>query len=291
MTKIKLIELNYLTTLRFSGEGALELLQGQLTCDMEKVSEQNSCLGALCNIKGRVISSFLVTSGKKSGFNLIGPKETIIKTHETLKKYLPFYKVKGEQDSSYNFYAIEKKGFKKFCGISMPDYKNTLVYDNVRFISYLKKEFLLAIKQAKDKSEFLKDSKTQNSIYEWYLDELYALNIEVTEELSGLYTPHELSYDKTSRIDFNKGCYTGQEIVARMHYRAKNLPKIMLAECNDIDLRVNMTICDKKDKKVGNIVKIVNKSDKSICVLSLKTKELTQEFQVKGTSSTLIPIQ
>ena len=90
MTKIKLIKLDYLSTLRFSGEGALELLQGQLTCDMEKVNEQYSSLGALCNIKGRVISSFLVTPGKKNGFNLIGPKETIIKTHETLKKYLPF---------------------------------------------------------------------------------------------------------------------------------------------------------------------------------------------------------
>ena len=196
-----------------------------------------------------------------------------------------------EQDSSYNFYAIDKKDFKKFFGIEIPDHKNTLVYENVRFISYLKKEFLLAIKQSKDKSEFLKDSKPQNSIYEWFLDEIYALNIEVTEELSGLYTPHELSYDTTRRVDFNKGCYTGQEIVARMHYRAKNLPKIMLAECNEIDLKVNMTICDKKDKKVGNIVKIVNKSDKSICVLSLKTNELTQEFQVKGTSATLIPIQ
>ena len=39
MTKIKLIKLDYLSTLRFSGEGALELLQGQLTCDMEKVNE------------------------------------------------------------------------------------------------------------------------------------------------------------------------------------------------------------------------------------------------------------
>ena len=291
MTNIKLIKLDYLSTLSFSGEGALELLQGQITCDMEKVNEQHSSLGALCNIKGRVVSSFLVTSGKKSEFNLIGPKETLIKTHKTLKKYLPFYKVKVEQDSSYNFYAVEKRGFKKNFGIEIPDYKNTLVYDNVRFISYLKKEFLLAIKQSKAKSEFLKDSKTQNSLYEWFLDELYALNIEVTEELSGLYTPHELSYDRTSRIDFKKGCYTGQEIVARMHYRAKNLPKIMLAECKEIDLKVNMTICDKKDKKVGNIVKIVNKSDKSICGLSLKTDELTQEFQVKGTSTTLIPIQ
>ena len=36
------------------------------------------------------------------------------------------------------------------------------------------------------------------------------------------YTPHELGYHQTNRIDFEKGCYTGQEIVARMHYRAKN---------------------------------------------------------------------
>ena len=60
MKSIDLIELGYLSTLEIIGEGSIDLLQGQITSDMEKVSDNQSCLGALCNIKGRVESSFLV---------------------------------------------------------------------------------------------------------------------------------------------------------------------------------------------------------------------------------------
>ena len=62
----------------------------------------------------------------------------------------------------------------------------------------------------------------------WLIDDINNLNMEITQEISGDYTPHELGYPATARIDFEKGCYTGQEIVARMHYRAKRLPTVLL---------------------------------------------------------------
>lgn len=40
-------------------------------------------------------------------------------------------------------------------------------------------------------------------------------------DTSGKFLPHELNLDKLNAISFNKGCYTGQEIIARMHYRGK----------------------------------------------------------------------
>ena len=60
MKSIDLIELGYLSTLEIIGEGAIDLLQGQITSDMDKVIDNQSSLGALCSIKGRVESSFLV---------------------------------------------------------------------------------------------------------------------------------------------------------------------------------------------------------------------------------------
>ena len=60
MKSNELIELGYLSTLEIIGEGAFDLLQGQITSDMDKVTDHQICLGALCNIKGRVESSFIV---------------------------------------------------------------------------------------------------------------------------------------------------------------------------------------------------------------------------------------
>ena len=71
-----MIILDNLTVITFSGEGAEELLQGQLTCDVLKVSEEQSSLGALCNVKGRVVSSFILTFENPNQFNLICLKET-----------------------------------------------------------------------------------------------------------------------------------------------------------------------------------------------------------------------
>ena len=92
MKSINLIELGYLSTLEIIGEGAIDLLQGQITSDMEKVSDNQSCLGALCNIKGRVESSFLVIKkpSVENAFLLIGNKEVMKATEEILKKYSNF---------------------------------------------------------------------------------------------------------------------------------------------------------------------------------------------------------
>jgi tRNA-modifying protein YgfZ len=44
----------------------------------------------------------------------------------------------------------------------------------------------------------------------------------ITPETSEQFTPHELGYPQIGAVSFNKGCYTGQEIVSRMHYRGKS---------------------------------------------------------------------
>ena len=43
---------------------------------------------------------------------------------------------------------------------------------------------------------------------------------EITNYTSETFTPHDLNYQNQDIINFDKGCYTGQEVVARMHYRA-----------------------------------------------------------------------
>jgi folate-binding Fe-S cluster repair protein YgfZ len=53
-----IIDLSSLSLLAVSGEGAKKLLQGQLTCQMEDISANQSGLGAYCNPQGRILSLF-----------------------------------------------------------------------------------------------------------------------------------------------------------------------------------------------------------------------------------------
>ena len=82
-------------------------------------------------------------------------------------------------------------------------------------------------------------------------------------------------------VDFEKGCYTGQEIVARMHYRAKNLPKIRLGLITKGAVQENMTIQTKLRKKVGNILKVAKKEEGLICIASMKIQDKAEDLEIE----------
>lgn len=93
--------------------------------------------------------------------------------------------------------------------------------------------------------------------------------VEVSAKSVGKFTPHELNYHNLQIIDFQKGCYNGQEVVARMHYRGKlkfGIKKIMLS---DNFLPLNSDITDQNGKKIGETLLL---SEKKALVL-LKNKE------------------
>ena len=287
MDKNKVIDLNYLSVLEITGKGAPDLLQGQITCDINKVNLHNSCLGALCNAKGRIISSFILYLIKEESYGLIGPSKTLIKTETELNKYSPFYQAELKHNKSLSFYGVEKNTFvdfyKKKIGVDV----NTVQINSDKFISYLNKKFILAVIDETDSSVFNNQFEHYKDSNEWHLDEILSFNVEISEKDSEKYTPHELNYDVTKRIDFDKGCYTGQEIVARMHYRSKNLPRLNLVESSDLKIKENMTVNNKENKKVGNIVKVVNLAKKSLCLISTKDKNLHTPLKVKETNSAL----
>jgi len=288
MDKNKITDLNHLSFLEINGEGAFDLLQGQITCDVNKVDSNNSCLGALCNAKGRIISSFILCLLEKGSYGLIGHHKTLKKTEEELQKYRPFYEVEINENLSFSFFGINKETFENTYNkkIVYPD--NTIEIGGSTFISYLGKKFLLAFCDKEGLSEFENLFELDANRIDWKLDEILCQNVEISEENSGKYTPHELNYDVNNRIDFEKGCYTGQEVVARMHYRGKNLPRLNLAETPDLNITENMTLTDQEDKKIGKLVKVVNLDKKSVCLVSAKEKNYVGgPFKIRETNSVL----
>ena len=72
-----------------------------------------------------------------------------------------------------------------------------------------------------------------------------------------------------------------------MHYRSKSLPRLYLAECEGKDIKENMTLCNEKNNKVGNLIKAVNFLEKSLCLISTKEKNLISPLRVRETNSNL----
>ena len=288
MDKNKAIDLNHLSVLEVNGEGSFDLLQGQITCDVSKVSSTNSELGALCNAKGRIISSFNLCYLQDRSYALIGHNEALLKTEEELKKYIPFYKVELKENKSFSFFGVDKNTFEKIYNQQVVQTENTIEVGGCKFINYLGKKFLLAFCNKDGLTEFKNLFVPDKDKAQWNLDEILCQNVEISKDNIGKFTPHELNYDVNDRIDFEKGCYTGQEVVARMQYRSKNLPRLNVAESSDLNITEKMTLTNKEDKKIGNLVKVVNLEKKSVCLISSKKKNyLENSFKVKETNSLL----
>jgi len=290
MNKKRLINLNYLNILEIVGEGAIELLQGQLTCDMGKVSSKNPTQGAICNVKGRIISSFIVVAPNDENTNkfwLIGPELMMKKTQDVLKKYSPFYQVDISILSDKDLYGANNDALESF----FPDLNfndNQYIRHSSLVLGYLDKKIRLVITNKGD--TIFKDSgEISSDLGDWHLDNFLIKDVEITEDLSEKLTPHEINYDVSERVDFEKGCYTGQEIVARMHYRAKSLPRLYLTEGSNDLAEINMSVENSAGRRIGSVVKVLKHHKGNYALISIKADELEEDYKTSG-GNTLLTI-
>ena len=262
----ELIKLEHLSILEINGKGSFELLQGQITSDMEKVSQDNCVMGSICDIKGRVVSSFIASKNieESNSFFLVGESKALEATKTIFEKYQPFYDCSLRLRKDIKFYAIEEG-----CLISdFPESKldiSSQNYDSFFRLHYLEKKYHLI---GLIESEEFKGYNISKDKLPWELDEIINQNFEITSEVINKFTPHELGYHLNSRIDFEKGCYTGQEIVARMQYRAKKLPEIIV-RATDKEVKNLMKVNDKDNKEVGLILSCTKTDSNYQCLLSM----------------------
>lgn len=183
------------------GKDSIDFLQGQISTDVSKQETEKIDRSAICNLKGRVIASFLCKKISNDQFHLITHQSVVKKLVDTLKKYAVFSKVSINEGD-----------------------------ENV--------------------IDYIDDEAWKNSIIDNFDPEIYSENSEK-------YTPQELGYDKNGRIDFKKGCFTGQEIIARMHYRSPGNFSIARVEIDGTNKSFDQ-VFTVNDKKVGNIIEYVN---------------------------------
>jgi len=280
---IDLIELDYLSTLEIIGEGSIDLLQGQITSDMTKVTDSQNCLGALCNVRGRVESSFLIVKKPdfENAFLLIGNREVMKTTENILQKYSPFYKLEMRINNDFKFIAIDEDCL----SLTFPETDlNLQVQDHEDFlrVHYLAKRFHLLLLE-KD-ADCFKNKKISQEINEWEKDNIMNKDFNIKPEDSNKYTPHELGYHQTNRVDFEKGCYTGQEIVARMHYRAKKLPFLITGSL-DINESMSPEVFNQEGKQAGTLLSTAREENTNLYLISMNKNYDQGEITFKDSSA------
>lgn len=217
-------DLAHLGALEVSGENELNFLQGQLTCDIKKVNETHMRPGGMCTLQGRLISLLDVIAWH--GHHLVMPQDLLVLSHQALAKTALFSRVnlKINQQFVYAGLYIPRKATPEFLPIPFPIGAWQATQNEDMYCYALSDQlFVFLFRNSMNKEAFLGQFPAQQhrGSLAWHYLELHLPRLTIYPNTRGLFLPHRLNLQTTPYLSFSKGCYKGQEIIARTHYRAK----------------------------------------------------------------------
>ncbi|MEM5548197.1 tRNA-modifying protein YgfZ [Pseudoalteromonas fuliginea] len=203
-----------------SGADKLSYLHGQITQDLNKLTSSNYLWTGHCSAKGKLWGVFKLFS-YQDNYYLTGSAAEVEKSLVELKKYAVFAKVDINVSSE------------RLIGLIGDDLTDVLAQLSITFeddatacdFSYGK-----ALKLADNRVLLMVDSQfsipdnisTLDNDASWKQAAILAGEPQLSSEAIGEYVPQMVNLQAIGGISFKKGCYTGQETVARMKYLGKN---------------------------------------------------------------------
>jgi len=223
-----LVQLDDIEIIAVTGADAERFLQGQLSCNMSRLTPTQSLRAALCNLKGRVVADLRVLRHGEQ-ISLIcsaGMADVIV---ATLKKYIVFFKA-NLQIVSEQYVALGVAGESCVQTLSAVGVQPPASVDGCTLshggacirVEASPARFLCVLDGNQGELATALSSRCESgSARDWRLADIVAGIAHIRPGQQERYTPQVLNYDINGIIDFKKGCYTGQEVVARMYYRAE----------------------------------------------------------------------
>lgn len=208
------------------GIDSKKFLQSQLTCNLDYLSITQTSLGARCTPKGRMISSFRVIEQAANHYLLCLDQRLIEKQITDLKKYAIFSKVTlTEESTDWVRFGLSSTDDKlQFLNIDIPTENNQLSRQAGQLlikISHNRFELWIPKAQAQEIEQLLNAHLAVQPLNVWLLGQIEAGIGQVFLETSETFIPQMINIQSLGGVSFKKGCYTGQEIVARMQYLGK----------------------------------------------------------------------
>ncbi len=241
-----------LGVLTITGPDAATFLQGQATCDARLVTPEQGALGALCNLQGRMIVSFYVLH-TGDGLHLVMPRDRMDAVLRHLKKYAVFAKV-TLHDAGAAWGLVGIYGDDAAHAISAAgDIFSVTMRDGARLLRLNGTRRFLQLAPADTAAGNPADSPID--IARWTQQAIAAGELLIDTANADLFLPQALNYDIINGVSFKKGCYTGQEVVARMHFKGKMKERLYIATFDAAAAPLaNTPIVNADGKHVGEVV-------------------------------------
>ncbi|MET1254105.1 YgfZ/GcvT domain-containing protein [Aliikangiella maris] len=253
--------------IEIKGPDSVRFLQGQITTNAENISTIFLSLSAMCNPQGRCVALFFIGKIDDSVI-LILSRETIEQALANIKKYAVFFKIEindiSDQKQVFGLAAEATSEAVKIPSSVGHEFRIEQLNqpENQIFSFYLVSE--------KYQSDF--DAAVVNFRKCKQGDWLYWLNknripwLDINSQNE--FLPHNLNLPELGAVDFNKGCFTGQEVIARMQYKGSLKSHMQLLQTQEPVTVISKSKLWLGDKTVGEVI-CAAANDENVSILAL----------------------
>ncbi|TCN76670.1 tRNA-modifying protein YgfZ [Shewanella fodinae] len=214
--------LSHLGLIQVTGEQNRSFIHGQITADVNALTANDWCWGAHCDPKGKMLSAFRLFAVADS-LMLLMPKDTVVSDLPEFRKYAVFSKAELDDVSdAWTVLGVTGNGAESWIKGHFPAFstdhplcplqQGVVLNDNGRFLLVLPTAIAAELVQAQ-------------ALYHhsaWQALEILAGYPGLSAVHRAQFVPQMCNLQALNGISFNKGCYMGQETVARMKYRGGN---------------------------------------------------------------------
>ncbi|MFT7234698.1 MAG: folate-binding protein YgfZ [Methylophagaceae bacterium] len=270
--------LDDLGSLSISGDDSHAFLQNLLTNDITLLAIGQSQYSGLCNPKGRLLALFLIIRTAETNYQLIMPKALCGPIAKRLGMYILRSKVKLSNDSEkmvcLGLTQSSTLGPELALGDSLEaeNYYTTKLPSSAasgRWLVMCQSEVVVELAETLVRQGY----QNQHADYWQWLDITSGL-ASIFPSTQEKFTPQQLNLDLTEVVNFKKGCYPGQEVVARLYYLGKPNRRLFVAKANSaLFIDAGDELMTSQGSVAGHFVSTLQHQNTVWCLVSLKLKE------------------
>jgi tRNA-modifying protein YgfZ len=257
-----LMSLSLYGVLAVAGPDTEKFLQGQLTCDVAATNAALSTPGAFCTPKGRMVCSFQLARPAAERVLLRMRRDLLDVASATLQKYIVFSKAKLERLDDTVVIGLHGPNtaamVREFLGDAPNQQHATLIHGDCIAVQRdgegTRFELWAPLAQAQAFWDRYRDRCVIAGSRYWRWLSIRAGEAEVCGSTAEMFIPQMLNYHLNGAVNFKKGCYTGQEIVARAYYRGQVKRHLIRAQLEAPAPVPGTSVEDENQRSIGNVV-------------------------------------
>lgn len=271
------VYLTHLAALDVTGPDAEKFLQGQTSAQVGLANGHFAPLTCFCTPKGRMLANAQLLRLAPQHYRLVLDASLAEPLANHLKKFAAFYKAELTIATSVTFVgsSAPDTSLLEQAGVTLPDQAYT--HHTSPLGTALRMpgtaRWLLMLEETPP------EKASQETLQQaWQLADIRSGLAWLTAAQQDHFLPQMLNWEALGGISFKKGCYTGQEVVARAHFRGQVKKRLVHAHVSASALpQIGDSLVDKEGKALGEVVNSAFSDEQQVELLAVMNTKVAEE--------------